>query len=127
MLSEGEKTDSRRYLGYPVHGSGASGNMGWQFYQAYGAMEWRLVNLSSTEETVLRRYLGTLATLEVAIPGSSAGLDTESAAGWVRNAGEVSERVRLFDDWRRRFCSFLGLPPGPGLGDASSSSVRLVV
>ncbi len=127
MLSEAEKTDSRRYLGYPVHGAAPSGNMGWQFYQAYGAMEWRLVNLSGTEETVLRQYLGTLATLELAIPGSGAGLDTAAAAGWERNPSEVSERVRLFDDWRRRFCAFLGLPPGPALGDASNSSVRLVV
>ena len=127
MLSEGERTDCRRYLGYPVHGADPSGNMGWQFYQAYGAMEWRLVNLSGTEETVLRQYLGTLATLELGIPGSGAGLDTGSAAGWVRNPAEVSERVGLFDDWRRRFCAFLGVPPGPALAEAGSSGVRLVV
>ncbi len=127
MLSEGEKTDARRYLGYPVHGADPSGGMGWQFYQAYGAMEWRLANLSGAEETVLRQYLGTLAALELAIPSSGAGLDTESAAGWVRNPGEVSERVRLFDDWRRRFAAFLGLPPGSAFSGASSTSVRLVV
>ena len=126
MLSEGEKTDARRYLGYPVHGADPAGNMGWQFYQAYGAMEWRLVNLSSSEEGVLRQFLGTLATLELAIPGSGPGLDTEQAAGWVRNPAEVAERVRLFDDWRRRFCGFLGLPPGPALA-GSSCSVGLVV
>lgn len=128
MLSDGEKTDARRYLGYPVFGADPSGNMGWQFYQAYGAMEWRLDNLSSTEEAVLRQYLGTLSTLELAIPGSGAGLDTGSAAGWVRNPAEVVERVRLFDDWRRRFGAFLGLPPGPALSVTSSNaSIGLVI
>ena len=39
-------------------------------------MEWRLENLSGSEEAVLRQYLGTLATLEQAIPGSGGGLDT---------------------------------------------------
>lgn len=126
MLSSGELTDARRYLGYPVHGTSAAGNMGWQFYQAYGAMEFRLSNLSDSEEGVLRSYLSTLTGLELAIPGTGAGLDTGSAAGWVRNPQELNERVRLFDDWRRRFCAFLGLPAGPALR-VSSSSVGLVV
>jgi len=99
--------------------------MGWQFYQAYGAMEWRLANLSASEEGVLRQYLGTLATLEQAIPGVGAGLDTRAAAGWERNPAELSERTRLFDDWRRRFAAFLGVPAGPSL--AMSASVGLVV
>ena len=125
MLSDSEKTDARRYLGYPVHGGTAAGSMGWHFYQAYGAMEWRLANLSASEEGVLRRYLGTLATLELAIPGVGTGLDTRSAAGWERNPAELGERTRLFDDWRRRFAAFLGVPAGPSLG--MSSGVGLVV
>ena len=126
MLSEAEKTDVRRYLGYPAHGTNPSGNMGWQFYQAYGAVEYRVSNLSSSEETVLRRYLGTLATLERAIPDAGAGLDTGSAAGWVRNPAELEERGRLFDDWRRRFCAFLGVPEGPALA-RRGNSIGLVV
>ena len=126
MLSEAELTDSRRYLGYPVHGASPAGNMGWQFYQAYGAVEYRLGNLSASEETVLRRYLGTLGVLERAIPDAGAGLDTEAAAGWTRNPAEMAERGRLFDDWRRRFCSFLGVPAGPALG-RSGNSVALVI
>ena len=126
MLSEAEATDARRYLGYPVHGADASGNMGWQFYQAYGAMEWRLANLSASEETVLRQYLGALAILELAIPGAGAALDTGSAAGWVRNPAELIERGRLFDDWRRRFCAFLGVAAGPALMQ-SGNSIGLVV
>lgn len=126
MLTEAEKTDARRYLGYPVHGADPSGNMGWQFYQSYGSMEWRLGNLSDSEVIVLRQYLGTLAVLELAIPGAGMGLDTGSAAGWVRNPAELAERGRLFDDWRRRFCAFLGVPPGPAL-KVAGNSVGLVV
>lgn len=125
MLSEAEKTDARRYLGYPAHGVDRAGNMGWRFYQASGTVEYRLNNLSSSEEGVLRGYLGALAGLERAIPESGAGLDTGSAMGWVRNTAELVERERLFDGWRRRFCAFLGVPSGPAL--VSGASVQLVV
>ena len=121
MLTDAELTDSRRYLGYPVHGADPTGNMGWQFYQAYGAMEWRLANLSDTEETVLRQYLATLGVLEQAIPGAGMSLDTGSAAGWVRNPAELVERARLVGDWRRRFSAFLGVAPGPALVQAGNS------
>lgn len=125
MVNEAEKTDARRFLGYPAHGADPSGNMGWQYYQAAGTVEFRLANLSHSEEAVLRGYLGTLLVLERAIPGAGASMDTESAAGWVRNPAELAERVRLFDDWRRRFCGFLGVPVGPGM--RTGHSVSLVV
>ena len=125
MLSDPEKTDARRFLGYPVHGADRAGNTGWQFYQASGTVEYRLNNLSSSEEAVLRGYLTTLGGLERAIPETGAGLDTESAAGWLRNPAELVERERLFDGWRRRLCAYLGVPPGPAL--ASGASVSLIV
>jgi len=125
MLSDAEKTDARRFLGYPVFGADRAGNMGWRFYQASGAAEYRLNNLSGSEEGVLRGYLTTLSGLERAIPETGAGLDTASAAGWVRNPAELAEREKLFDRWRRRLCAFLGVPPGPSL--ASGSSISLVV
>ena len=126
MLSDAERTDARRFMGYPVFGTGPGGNLGDRFYQAFGLVEYRLGALSDAELVVTRRYLGTLQVLEMAIPGVAAGLDTESAAGWRRNPAELAERGRLFDDWRRRLCVFLGVPPGPGL-QAGSSSVALVV
>ena len=125
MLTDPEKTDARRFLGYPVFGADRAGNMGWRFYQASGAVEYRLNNLSGSEEEVLRGYLTTLSGLERAIPETGAGLDTAAAAGWVRNAGELTEREGLFDRWRRRLCAFLGVPPGPSL--ASESTVSLIV
>ena len=125
MLTDPEKTDARRFLGYAAYGADPAGSMGWRFYQASGAVEYRLNNLSGSEEVVLRGYLTTLSGLEQAIPGTGAGLDTASAAGWVRNPGELAEREGLFDRWRRRLCAFLGVPPGPSL--ASGSTVSLIV
>ena len=29
----------------------------------------------------------------------------------------IGDRTALFDDWRRRLCGFLGVPPGPSLGN----------
>ena len=125
MLTERERTDARRFLGYPAHGADLSGAMSWWFVQAGGTVEYRLGNLTASEEVVLRGFLQTLAGLEQAIPDTGAGLDTASAAGWVRNPRELQDRERLFDQWRRRLCAFLGVPPGSSL--AGRQSVVLVV
>lgn len=123
-FSDAEKTDVRRFCGYPAYGVGASGFQGWRFFQAYGLLEYRLVNLAAAEEAVVRSYLSQLRALELAVPLAGQNLDTEQAAVWTRNPNEIRDRSRLFDDWRRRLCGFLGLPPGPHLGDGS---VALVV
>ena len=122
-FTECERTDIRRYCGYPAYGSGAAGFQGWRFFQVYGLMEWRISNLTGSEEQVVRNYLTTLGQLELAIPAAATNLDTDRAAVWQRNANEMRERSTLFDDWRRRLCAFLGLPPGPGLGDGGIALV----
>ena len=73
---------------------------------------------------VIRTYLATLASLEIAVPRASDNLDTNQAAVWVRNQNEFRDRERLFDDWRIRLCAFLGIPPGPGL---QSNTPNLIV
>ncbi len=123
-FTDAQKTDIRRYCGYPAYGGTPQGFNGWRFFQAYGALEYRLQYLSGAEEAVVLQNLATLCQLEAAIPAASATLDTDQAAVWTRNADELRERTRLFDDWRRRLCGFLGVPPGPALGD---SGLRLVV
>ncbi len=123
-FSEQERTDIRRYCGFPAYGAGAAGFQNWRFYQVYGLLEFRLNYLSGSEEAVVRQYLGTLAQLEAAIPLAGSNLDTAAASVWTHNANELRDRTRLFDDWRRRLCGFLGLPPGPALGDGG---VALVV
>jgi hypothetical protein len=114
-LSDVERTDLRRHCGYPSYGSGAQGFQGWRFHQAYGLLEFRMTRMSGAEERVARQYLATLAELERAVPASAAMMDTEQAAVWKRNPRELRERTALFDDWRRRLCGFLGVPPGPAL------------
>ena len=125
MLTDPEKTDARRFCGYPAYGAAASGNTGWRFYQAYGALEYRLNNLSASEEAVLRQHLATLRMFESAIPAAADNLDTAAAAVWTHNQDEVEQRQRLERDWGRRLCGFLGLPPGPAL--LGQSTIALIV
>jgi len=114
-LSDAEKTDARRFCGYPAYGAAPAGFETWRFYQVYGLLEFRLNNLSVPELGVIRRYLATLTVLETAIPRAGENLDTDVAAVWTRNQSEPRDRMKLFDGWRRRLCGFLGIPPGPAL------------
>ena len=116
-LTDSEKTDARRFCGYPVYGAAPVGMEAWRFYQVYGLLEFRLNNLSDSELLVLRRYLATLTMLEAAVPRSGESLDTDIAAVWTRNPREPRDRVQLLDGWRRRLCGFLGIPAGPALTD----------
>ena len=122
-FTDAEKTDIRRFCGYPAYGAGAVGFQSWRFYQAYGTLEYRMNNLSDAELVVVRRQLGMLSALEAAISEASGHLDTNAAATWQRNPNEPRDRQRLFDDMRRRLCGFFGLPPGPALGDAGLTLV----
>jgi hypothetical protein len=123
-ITDADKVDVRRYCGYPAYGAGATGFQGWRFFQAYGLLEYRLNNMSGNEVTVVGGYLATLRQLETGVPGAAANLDTDKAAVWTHNRDEVRDRTALFDDWRRRLCSFIGVPFGPGL---STGAIRLVV
>lgn len=119
MLTDAEKVDIRRFCGYPAYGGTPAGLQSWRFFQVYGLLEYRLNNLSAAELVIARRYIGTLTTLELAVPAVSAGLDTDQATAWTRNKDELNERIRLFDGWRRRLCGFLGVSPGPGVAGAT--------
>jgi hypothetical protein len=123
MFTDQQKTDIRRFCGYPAYGAGAAGNMGWRFFTAYGALEYRMNNLSPNEMAVVATYLATLNQLEQAVPGASENLDSDAAASWRHNSNEVADRLRLLDSWRRRLCAFMGVPPGEGLGQGGLSLV----
>ena len=122
-FTDAEKTDIRRFCGYPAYGAGASGFQSWRFFQAYGLMEYRLNNLAPAEIQVVRQYLSQLYPLETAITTAGDNMGTDRAAVWTRNRTEEADRSRLLDNWRRRLCSFLGLPPGPALGDSGFTKV----
>jgi hypothetical protein len=116
-FTDSEKTDIRRFCGYPAYGAAPNGMQTWRFYQAYGLLEFRMNNLSDAEGAVVRRYIGTLTVLEHAVPRSGDNLDTDQAAVWTHNRDELRDRTGLFDDWRRRLCGFFGIPSGPALAD----------
>ena len=116
MLSDQQKTDIRRFCGYPAYGASPAGNIGWRFYTAYGLLEYRMNNLSAAEVSVVAGFLATLAQLEMAVPAASENLDSDAAASWRHNRDEVADRLALFDAWRRRLCGFFGVAPGEALG-----------
>ena len=74
---------------------------------------------------MLSRYLATLRALEQAVVDASGNLDTAQAAAWSRNPTEIADRMSLFDDWRRRLCAFLRVPPGQAL--ARTTTVPLAI
>ena len=121
VLTDQQKTDVRRFCGYPVYGASPAGNMGWRFYTAYGLLEYRMSNLTPSELAIVTNYLATLGVLETAVPLAGDNLDSDAAAVWTHNRGEVGDRLGLLDEWRRRLCAFLGVPPGDGLAKAGLS------
>jgi hypothetical protein len=123
MFTDQQKTDIRRFCGYPAYGASPDGFAGWRFFTAYGELEYRMNNMSTNEMAVVLTYLATLAQLEQAVLGASDNLDSDAAASWSHNRNEVTDRLRLFDAWRRRLCAFIGVPPGEGLGQAGLSLV----
>ncbi len=118
-LSDSERTDVRRFCGYPIRATGTSGTQFVGYSPSAETLESRLTLLTEPEIAVVRRYLATLTALELAIPRSSENLDTDQAAVWKHNVNEVRDRIELFDDWRCRLSNFLGVPSGSAIGKAA--------
>lgn len=129
-LTAAQLTDVRRFMGYPLNGTTMTITNDQDLVYGYFGMvvmslQQRLTTLSASEEAVLTAtYLTPLYTLETAIFGAGANLDTDVAAVWTRNRSEVADRMKLFDNWRRRMCVFIGFAPGPDLGNGSSQIIR---
>jgi len=126
-FADTDKIDIRRYCGYPAFGTGVVIFPFPWWFKYYQALEVRILNLTQDESAVVQQYLTDLRTLEAAIPAAGANLDTDQAAVWAHNKDELRDRSRLFDDWRLRFCGFLGLPPGPDLADRVGSGVAVEI
>ena len=96
-FTDAEKTDIRRFCGYGAYGGGTPNPAsGYRFSTQYGILEYKMNNLSVSEEVVVRTtYLVNLATLETAIFGISANLDTAQAAVWTHNKNEQRDRENL--------------------------------
>lgn len=125
-FTDAQKVDIRRYCGFPAFGGQPVQAFGHRFFQWYGTLEFRMNNLQAAEEAVVTTMLGTLNTLEAAIPAAGSNLDTAQAAVWIHNKNEVRDRERLYRSWRQNLCDFFGIPPGPNMS-GGGSSVELVV
>ncbi len=127
-LTTAQQVDARRFMGYSVSGDSTSNPFRELVYSAvsyYGlSIDYRLQHLLPEEETVVTNYLTQLNALEAAITGASANLDTDEAAVWKHNKNEVQDRTKLFNQWRRNLCEFLGFEPGPKLGDGALRLTR---
>ncbi|OYV58399.1 MAG: hypothetical protein B7Z62_08885 [Deltaproteobacteria bacterium 37-65-8] len=122
-FTDAQLVDIRRYCGYPAYGDGAVVFPYPWIMKQYLALEYRLQHISASEGAVVATtYLANLNTLESAIPGAGANLDTDQAAVWTHNKNEVRDRDALFSNWRRKLCAFLGVPPGPEFSAGSGIS-----
>lgn len=129
-LTDAQMVDTRRFLGYPLVGTTLTINqyqdvVYMQFGMVTMSLYARLTNLDASEESVLINvYLTNLYALEAQIVGAADNLDTNKAAVWERNPNEVADRAKLFDSWRRRLCGFIGIAPGPSLGNGGGRITR---
>ncbi|PRP68705.1 hypothetical protein BUE93_20790 [Chromobacterium amazonense] len=129
-LTAQQLADVRRFAGYPMLGDSVADDSrdfayGWVSPGVWQTLQHRLTNMRPEEESILvSAYLTNLYALESAIPNASDNLDTDQAAVWKRNAREISDRTALLDMWRRRMCAFIGIAPGPFLGNGGISVTR---
>ncbi|MBB5508151.1 hypothetical protein [Paraburkholderia atlantica] len=130
MLTAQQLADVRRFAGYPMLGDTVADDSrdfayGWVSPGTWQTLQHRLTSLRPEEESILvNTYLTPLYTLESAIYGAGDNLDTDQAAVWTHNKNEVADRTKLFDQWRRRMCYFIGVAPGPSLGNGGTMIVR---
>lgn len=97
------------------------------YFRYYLALEARLDNLVAVEAQNVLAIVAQLRILRDAIPATSQNQDTASAAVWVRNPDELSERIRLYNYQRLQLCDALGVPAGPQLGGRSGGGIKLRV
>jgi hypothetical protein len=128
-LADAEKADVRRFCGYSAYGNGAQSFSMWVFSRWYTVLEFRMANLAPAELQTLRMILTELAATEQALFGARGNLDTDQAAVWRHNRGEVSDRWGDFNRKRRHLAAFIGVPDGDSLkaqpGGLSSNVISI--
>jgi hypothetical protein len=125
VFDDAEKTDIRRYMGYPMFGDEATQGFGHRFLHHWGLVEYRMNHALPAEEAVIRDHLTKLKQLETDTFDVRGNLDTASAAVWTRNEAEQAERERLYRTWRLRLCQFFGVPGGPGLQGGNTVCLKV--
>jgi hypothetical protein len=111
-LLDADKTDCRRYMGFPIFGNQLSPGFGYRYDQQYLIVEYRMDNLSDDEYTQITiNYLPNLRILEQDIFTVRNNSDTSQAAVWYRNKLELAERVQNYNWWRQQLGQFFGIVP----------------
>jgi hypothetical protein len=113
-LTDTQKTDARRFMGYGFAGLNSSFSV-YRFFEIDGLMEWRLSNCTDTEIAVIIALLATLNAQEQALFGSTANLTIDTVGPFKHNANEIRDRNALHNLTRRKLCGCFGLPAGPDL------------
>lgn len=138
-LTDQQKTDVRRHLGYGPMGDSTFVQQSFQSYRYFhttGVLEYRLKGLSTTEVTtlvgngnpsapvspsiknsetgeVIQGYLAICDYLESQIAATVECLDTLKAGEWTARNNPTEKRAALYNYWCRKMANFLGLPLGP--------------
>lgn len=112
-LAAADVAAARRFAGYPA--VAATAYLPLSSQAASAQLDAVLAGLSDLEVADIQAQLVTLMALDAGIAGAGDSLDTAKAAVWTRNPLELAERSELFLAMRRRLCSTLGVPPGPGV------------
>jgi hypothetical protein len=116
QFTEAQLIDILRFSGYPTYSF-----FGWVFEEDYATLTLRLQNMSAAEASVIiATFLPALYTLETAVVGASANLDTDEAAVWTHNKDEVADRNNLYYLKRRELCAYIGVKPGRALSGGAS-------
>src|SRR6266850_3921450 len=141
-LTEAQRVDIRRHLGYGVIGNLPLGGsfISYRFFVEQGLLEFRINALSPSEEAVLvgsatqpvvgvplnpnfqdpdndnvyDGYLNICNVLEGKIATASGNLDTDKAGMWTARKEEIAQRMWLYNIWCRRMAQYLYLPMGAG-------------
>lgn len=122
MLTDAQKLDVRRWLGYATLNAGEPDpvyTVNWPSTSV--TLTAKLEALTATEEAALAdRFLTPLAALEAGVLATADAMDTKIAGPWEANLNAASDKSRLYDNWRRDMGAFLGFAPGPALGGSGS-------
>lgn len=127
-LTDAQKDQVRRHVGYPVFGNGISASppsFGYRYYQWYLTLEYRMNNLSANQEDLLNNtYVSNCTSAFNAIQDARDNLDTDRAAVWYHNKNEVRDRLDFYKVNCHLLAEYLGAPVWNA---ASSGTISMVV
>lgn len=153
MITDAQKADVRRHLGYGPMGNLTylAGSMAsYRFFVHHGLLEFRMNYLSAEEEAILlggidpdaptnpnfidpatdivyQGYLPICNFLEGQIAVSTDSFDIQKAGSYESRPDEMNWRISLYNYWRTKLADFMYLPINQDKFNSTAPKVRLVV